>query len=81
MQPQRDVVNVKEAAIILSEKAGRPISQDYIRELRRQNRLKAINEMEGQQTKAYLFWRADIEQITIGHARTKGVRNPRKSKN
>lgn len=75
---QRDIVNVKEAAEIISEKARRPISQDYIRELRRQGRLKAINEQEEGHTKAYLFWRSEVEQITIGSKRVRGIRNPRK---
>ncbi len=78
MDTERNVVNVREAAAILSEKAGRPISQDYVRELRRHKRLRAINEVEGEQTKAYLFWRKDIEQIVVGAKRIRGVHNPRR---
>jgi predicted nucleic acid-binding Zn ribbon protein len=76
-----DIVNIQGAAKILSERSGRSISQDYVRQLRRQRRLQATNEEEkGKQTKAYLFRREDVEKITIGPARIRGVRTPRKRK-
>jgi hypothetical protein len=77
-----DIVNIKQAAEILSQKAGRTISQDYIRQLRRYGKLKAINEPESEEekgaTRAYLFLRADVEKIEIGAPRVRGVRKSRK---
>lgn len=76
MQEPRQIINAQEAAIILSEKYGRPIPVTYIRELRRHKRLQAIN--EGAKTRTYLFYRSEVEQVKIGHARTRGIRTPRK---
>jgi hypothetical protein len=77
-----DIVNIQGAAKILSERHGRPIAQDYVRQLRKYGKLQAINEPEeGEKPiKSYLFRREDVEKITIGPARTRGVRSPRKNK-
>lgn len=77
-----DIVNIQQAAAILSEKTRRDISPYYIRQLRRYGKLKAINEPETEEekgkTRAYLFRRSDVERIHIGAARERGVRKPRK---
>ena len=68
-----DVVDIHQAADILSKKAGRPISPDYIRQLRRYGKLQALNEPQEQEkkgkTRTYLFKRSDVEKIEIGSPR------------
>ncbi len=70
-----NVVNVQQAAEILSKKVGRSISPDYIRQLRRYGKLRAINEPETEadkgKTKAYMFRREDVEAVGIGAPRVR----------
>jgi hypothetical protein len=84
MQDNNNVVNIQQAADILSKKFGRTISPYYIRQLRRYGKLKAINEPETEEekgkTKAYLFRRSDVEQVEIGAPRVRGVRKSRSSR-
>ena len=79
-----DIIKIQQAAAILTKKAGRDISPDYIRQLRRDGRLRALNEPtteeEKGKTKAYLFLRRDVEQIEIGKSRGRYAHPPKPDK-
>lgn len=56
-----DLLTVDEVAEILSERAGRPISKDYVRDLRRQKRLREAKKAGN----TYLYYRGAVQAIEI----------------
>lgn len=56
-----DLLNADEVADILSKRAGRPISKDYIRDLRRQGRLVEAKRAGN----TYLYHRGAVQAIEI----------------
>lgn len=56
-----DLLNADEVAQILSERAGRPISKDYVRDLRHQGRLMAAKKAGN----TYLYYRGAAQAVEI----------------
>ena len=56
-----DLLSPDEVAAILSERAGRPISKEYIRDLKRQGRLLPAKKVGN----TYLYYRGAVQSVEI----------------
>jgi hypothetical protein len=56
-----DLLNAEEAAMLLSERAGRTISKDYVRDLRHQGRLVEAKKAGN----TYLYYRGAVQSVEI----------------
>lgn len=64
-----DLLNADEVAAILSERAGRPISKDYVRDLRHQGRLMAAKKAGN----TYLYYRGAAQAVEIRGYKKRGT--------